>query len=120
MTRSEFVQAASAKMPHLKPEDIELAVRTIFVAITDALAKGDRIEIRGFGSFTARRRRARQGRNPKTGELVSVPEKRVPFFVAGQDLAARVDASNRQKPPPPKSSPGSTVSVSSPSRNSEA
>jgi integration host factor subunit beta len=95
MTRSEFVQAISARMPHLKPEDIELVVRTIFAAMTEALAQDERIEIRGFGSFTARRRRARQGRNPKSGAVVSVPEKRVPFFVAGLDLRARVDGVNR-------------------------
>ena len=114
MTRSELVQAINARMPHLKPEDIELVVRTIFTAMTEALARDDRIEIRGFGSFTARRRRSRQGRNPKTGTIVNVLEKRVPFFVAGQDLKARVDGSNRHKPLSPKSSPGSTASISSP------
>jgi len=110
MTRSEFVQAISTRMTHLKPEDIELAVRTIFAAMTEALARDDRIEIRGFGSFTARRRRSRQGRNPKTGELISVPEKRVPFFVAGQDLAARVDGNNRPPQRPSAMSSGGSVS----------
>jgi integration host factor subunit beta len=109
MTRSEFVQAISARVPHLKPEDIDLMVRTVFAAMTEALVRDDRIEIRGFGSFTARRRRARQGRNPKTGAVVNVPEKRVPFFVAGQDLAARVDGSNRRKPLPPKSHEDETL-----------
>lgn len=68
-----------------------MVVNTILDSMTEALAAGDRIEIRGFGSFSVRHRRARTGRNPKTGELISVPAKRVPFFTAGNELRVRVD-----------------------------
>ncbi len=92
MTSSELVQAVSARMSHLASRDVEIVVKTIFDAMTEALAKDDRIEIRGFGSFSVRRRRARHGRNPKTGAAIFVPQKRVPFFTVGHELRHRVNA----------------------------
>lgn len=86
MTKSELVEQAAEQSPHLSRRDVELVVNTIFESITDALGEEQRVEIRGFGTFQVRRRKARQGRNPKTGEEVRVPAKRVPFFKAGRKL----------------------------------
>ena len=91
MTKSGLIQAVAARMPHLSARDVEIVVNTIFDAMTGALQTGDRIEIRGFGSFSVRHRRARMGRNPKTGESIAVPPKRVPFFTVGHDLRERVN-----------------------------
>ena len=77
--------------PHLIGRDVELIVATIFDEITAALARGSRVELRGFGAFTVKRRDARTGRNPRTGEAVPVDEKAVPFFKAGKDLRERVN-----------------------------
>ncbi len=98
MTKSELIRAVSEKMPHLPVRDLEIVVNTIFDTMTDALKVGDRIEIRGFGSFTVRQRRARAGRNPKTGETIEVPSKRVPFFTVGHDLKKRVDDGRTKYP----------------------
>jgi integration host factor subunit beta len=95
MTKSELTAELSAANPHLRREDVELIVSTIFNEITDALARGSRVELRGFGAFTVKRRDARTGRNPRTGEAVPVDEKAVPFFKAGKELRERV---NRGKP----------------------
>ena len=76
---------------HLSRRDSEVIINAIFDSMVDALAQGDRIEIRGFGSFVVKHRRARQGRNPKSGVLVSVAAKRVPFFKVGNELRLRVD-----------------------------
>jgi integration host factor subunit beta len=95
MTRSELIAALSADNPHLMSRDVELIVATIFDEITAALARGARVELRGFGAFTVKRRNARTGRNPRTGEAVPVEEKAVPFFKAGKELRERV---NRGKP----------------------
>ena len=75
----------------LTPEDIDLAVRTVLNVMTDALADGERIEIRGFGSFSLHYRKARIGRNPKTGESVGLSERYVPFFKPGKELRSRVN-----------------------------
>lgn len=91
MTKSGLIEAVAARMPHLAQRDLEVVVNTMFDAMTHALAMGDRIEIRGFGSFSVRHRRSRQGRNPKTGELIDVPAKRVPFFTVGHELKERVN-----------------------------
>lgn len=91
MTRSELVAALAAKNPHLMHRDIEMIVATVFDEITAALARGDRVELRGFGAFSVRRREARTGRNPRTGETVSVAEKGVPFFKAGKELRGRLN-----------------------------
>jgi integration host factor, beta subunit len=96
MTRSELVERLSAKFPQLA-RDTEVAVRTILEAMVEALVRGDRIEIRGFGSFSINYRPPRVGRNPKTGEKVNVPEKYIPHFKAGKELRQRVDVGKDQE-----------------------
>jgi integration host factor subunit beta len=91
MTKSELIAELSAANPHLTGRDVELIVATIFNEITGALARGERVELRGFGAFTVKRRDARTGRNPRTGEAVPVDEKVVPFFKAGKELRERVN-----------------------------
>jgi integration host factor subunit beta len=93
MTKSELVEKLAARFPQLLLRDADIAVKTILDAMSDALADGHRIEIRGFGSFGLNRRPPRVGRNPKSGEKVLVPEKRVPHFKAGKELRERVDRS---------------------------
>ena len=78
--------------PDLRPEDLEKVVGVILDEIAEALARGDRVELRGFGAFSVRHRKARKGRNPRTGESVEVPEKRVPFFKTGKDLRDRMNS----------------------------
>jgi integration host factor subunit beta len=95
MTKSELIAELSAANPHLLGRDVELIVATIFDEITAALERGERVELRGFGAFTVKRRDARTGRNPRTGEAVPVEEKAVPFFKAGKELRERV---NKGKP----------------------
>ncbi|MBN1962408.1 MAG: integration host factor subunit beta [Deltaproteobacteria bacterium] len=92
MTKSGLMEIIATRISHLPARDIELVINTIFDTMTDALNKGDRIEIRGFGSFSVRHRRARTGRNPKTGTTIEVPPKRVPFFTVGHELRERVNA----------------------------
>jgi integration host factor subunit beta len=91
MTRSELVTRLAARFPQLVVNDADCAVKMILDALTDALARGQRIEIRGFGSFALSYRSPRVGRNPKSGEQVTVPEKYVPHFKAGKELRERVD-----------------------------
>lgn len=91
MTKSELIAELASANPHLLGRDVELIVSTIFEEITAALARGTRVELRGFGAFTVKRRDARTGRNPRTGEAVPVNEKVVPFFKAGKELRERVD-----------------------------
>jgi integration host factor subunit beta len=91
MTKSELIAELSAANPHLRAADIELIVATIFDEITEALSRGARVELRGFGAFTIKRRGARTGRNPRTGAAVPVEEKAVPFFKAGKELRERVN-----------------------------
>lgn len=91
MTKSGLIEAVAARMPHLAQRDLEIVVNTMFETMTEALQGGHRIEIRGFGSFSVRHRRARRGRNPKTGEVINVPAKRVPFFTVGHELRQRVN-----------------------------
>ena len=93
MTRSELIAELSAQYPHLLARDIERIVHTIFDEIGAALARGDRVELRGFGAFIPRQRDARTGRNPRTGDTVSVDEKSVPFFKVGKELRERVNHS---------------------------
>jgi integration host factor subunit beta len=83
LTKSELITELRADNSHLRVADAELIVTTIFDQITDALARGGRVELRGFGTFTVKQRNARPGHNPRTGEPVSIPEKTVPFFKAG-------------------------------------
>lgn len=91
MTKSELIAKLAARHPQLVAKDAELAVKMVLDAMSKALAEGDRIEIRGFGSFGLNYRPPRVGRNPKSGEKVLVPEKNVPHFKAGKELRERVD-----------------------------
>lgn len=91
MTKRELIDEVSKRFPHLSHQDSEVVVNSIFDCMVDALGRGERIEIRGFGSFVVKKRRAREGRNPKTGQIVSVAAKRVPFFKVGKELRLRVD-----------------------------
>jgi len=91
MTKSELIEILAQRHNQLAPKDAELAVKTMLDAMAAALAHGDRIEIRGFGSFGLNFRPPRTGRNPKTGEKVLVPKKFVPHFKAGKELRERVD-----------------------------
>ena len=91
MTKSELIAQLAERFPQLVAKDADYAVKMILDAMTDALARGDRIEIRGFGSFALNYRPPRTGRNPKSGEKVQVPEKYVPHFKAGKELRERVD-----------------------------
>ena len=86
MIKSELIQQIAEDNPHLYQRDVERIVSTLFEEITAALARGDRVELRGFGAFSVKQRDARQGRNPRTGAAVPVPEKAVPFFKAGKEL----------------------------------
>ena len=92
MTKSELIAQLAAENPHLRQPDIELIVATIFDEITAALARGDRVELRGFGAFSAKRRDARTGRNPRTGAAVPVAGKAVPYFKPGKELRERINA----------------------------
>ncbi len=91
MTKSELIDLLSADQNQLGYRDVELAVKVILECLTSALSSGERIEVRGFGSFTLHHRRARVGRNPKTGNSVTVPDKHVPHFKPGKELRQRVD-----------------------------
>jgi integration host factor subunit beta len=91
LTKAELIADIAADNPHLRVADVELIVTTIFDQITDALARGGRVELRGFRAFAVKRRNARIGRNPRTGELVSVDATMVPFFKAGKILGARLN-----------------------------
>lgn len=91
MTKSELIDRLADQQKHLKHEDVELAVKSLLEQMSSALAEGDRIEIRGFGSFSLHYREPRMGRNPKTGEAVALPGKHVPHFKPGKLLRERVD-----------------------------
>ena len=91
MTKSELIMRLAERNPHLFHRDVERIVTTIFDEITEALARGDRVELRGFGAFSIKQRDARTGRNPRTGESVSLIEKIVPFFKTGKQLRERLN-----------------------------
>ena len=91
MTKSELIARLAAQNPSLYHRDIERLVNTIFDTITEALVVGDRIELRGFGAFSLREREGRIGRNPRTGEAVSVNAKRMPFFKMGKGMRERLN-----------------------------
>ena len=91
MIRSELIAKISEENPHLFQRDVEKIVNTIFDEVTEALAAGDRVELRGFGAFSVKQRDARIGRNPRTGEAVKVEEKHVPFFKTGKLLRDRLN-----------------------------
>jgi len=95
MTKSELIEIITAKQKHLPAKDVELALKQMLEIMSDALAAGERIEIRGFGSFSLHFRPPRQGRNPKTGEAVALSGKYVPHFKPGKELRERVNASTQ-------------------------
>lgn len=90
MTKSQLVDRVSERCTHPR-KAVETAVNAMFDAMVEALCRGDRIEVRGFGNFTVRQYRAYTGRNPKSGKRVSVPPKRMPFFKVGKDLQSRLN-----------------------------
>jgi integration host factor subunit beta len=91
MTKSELIQRLAERNPHLYQRDVERIVTAIFDEIAAALGRGDRVELRGFGAFSVKRREARLGRNPRTGDSVHVDEKHVPFFKTGKQLRERLN-----------------------------
>lgn len=91
MIRSELIQKIADDNPHLYQRDVERIVNTVFEEVTGAMARGDRVELRGFGAFSVKQRDARVGRNPRTGETVQVEEKHVPFFKTGKLLRDRLN-----------------------------
>ena len=86
MTKAQIIERVTQEVPTLTKRQAEIVVNTMFNSVRDSLHKGDKTEIRGFGSFRLRARRMKEGRNPKTGATVSVPAKKVPFFKAGKEL----------------------------------
>jgi len=89
--KSELVQILASRNPHLVQRDVENIVSVVFGTIANALAEGDRVELRGFGTFSVKNRTARAGRNPRTGQSVKVEEKWVPFFKSGKELRERLN-----------------------------
>ncbi len=92
MTKSELILRIAELSPHLYQRDVERIVTAIFDEISGALSRGDRVELRGFGAFSVRRRGPRIGRNPRTGEAVNVAEKCIPYFKTGKDLRDRLNS----------------------------
>ncbi|RDC61246.1 Integration host factor subunit beta [Alteripontixanthobacter maritimus] len=92
MIRSELLEALQKDNPDLKPDEVEQVLDVFFSEIANRLAEGGRVELRGFGAFSTRERKARKGRNPRTGEAVDVPAKRVPYFKPGKDMRERLNA----------------------------
>ena len=120
MTKSELIEVLSRRQSQLAYKDVELAVKTILEHMAQTLSSGERIEIRGFGSFSLHYRPPRVGRNPKSGEPVSLPAKYVPHFKPGKQLRERVDNSNQDEPVSRASQDthSSHSSYASPSENS--
>jgi integration host factor subunit beta len=98
MTKSDLIKRLAAANPHLYERDVQRIVATVFNQIGAALARGDRVELRGFGTFSLRARGARPARNPRTGEKVAVPDKAVPHFKTGKELHGRLQALDRTPP----------------------
>ena len=97
MTKRDLIEEVVRLYPRYSRRDAEVMVNAVFDSVAEALRRGDRVEIRGFGSFVVRSRQAREGRNPKTGAAVAVKAKRVPFFKVGKELRLRVDG--EEEPP---------------------
>ncbi len=91
MTKSELIEQLTDEHNILNKKESEVVINLIFNGISDALSQGDRVEIRGFGSFSVRERQAREARNPKSGELVKIASRKTPFFKTGKELRQRVD-----------------------------
>jgi len=96
VTKSELIEQLAKKQTHLALQDVELAVKCMLEQMSQALSSNERIEVRGFGSFSLHHRNPRMGRNPKTGEAVSLTEKYVPHFKPGKELRERVDDSKQK------------------------
>lgn len=94
MTKADLVEKICASVDSVSKKQAEAVVNSLFECIIDALEEGDKVELRGFGSFKTRERGPREGRNPKTGDKVSVPSKRVPYFKPGKELREKVDAAS--------------------------
>jgi integration host factor subunit beta len=99
MIKSELVLKIAEQNPHLYQRDVENIVNAILDTIADALARGDRVELRGFGAFSVKKRDARTGRNPRTGETVAVQEKVIPVFKTGKEMRLRLNAPERPEKP---------------------
>jgi integration host factor subunit beta len=112
MTKAELIEEVS-KVVEMTRKDSETIVETIFDSIVNSLHKGEKIEIRGFGSFRTRQRQPRVGRNPKTGSRVEVPSKRIPYFKPSKELRDLVNGSETAAPPPPQDSAPAHAPVSS-------
>ena len=91
MLKSDLIQRIMSQNPHLYQRHVEKIVDTVLDEIVEALRRGDRVELRGFGAFSAKLRKARQGRNPRTGDVVSVAQKAMPFFKVGKEMRARLN-----------------------------
>lgn len=112
MTKSQLIEKIAKQSPHVPRREVEAIVNVVFEQMSDALRRDERIEIRGFGSFAVKLRRARQGRNPKTGKSVSVPERRTPYFTVGKELRERLNRGEElTQPAVPVSSGGYTESA---------
>src|SRR5438876_11817235 len=109
MTKRELIAEVIKVYTRFSRRDAEVMVNAVFDSMTEALSRDERIEVRGFGSFVVKHRQAREGRNPKTGELVSVAAKRLPFFKVGKELKLRVDGKqvpeSERSPAPPNAPP---------------
>ena len=106
MTRSDLIAELVASTPRLRQSDARRVIQTVFDHIVNALAHGQRVELRGFGSFTMRQRKARTGHNPRTGEAVSVTAKAVPHFKASRELLRRINGNHRSAVPQRRHKPG--------------
>ncbi len=91
MTKSELIELVSSKVGAFSRKDVEIIIDTLFKSMTDSLVKGGKVEIRGFGSFKLKSREGRQGRNPKSGENITIGAKKVPFFKAGKEIRERIN-----------------------------
>ena len=91
MTKSELIEAVAAKATNFSRKDVEIIVDTLFESMAQSLTKGDKVEIRGLGSFKIKERDGRQGRNPKSGENIFIDAKKVPFFKAGKEIRERIN-----------------------------
>jgi len=113
MTKRDLIDEIVRMFPSYSGRDAEVIVNAVFEAMTEALCSGERIEIRGFGSFVVKKRRAREGRNPKPGDIVAVAAKRVPFFKVGKELKQRVDKDETSSVPPSSAPISAPVSQTS-------
>ena len=91
MTKSELIEEVASQVNTFSRKDVEMIIDTVFQSMTDSLSSGEKVEIRGFGSFKIKERNGRQGRNPKSGENIFIESKKVPFFKAGKEIKERIN-----------------------------